>query len=97
MRINIYAEELTDETELVTKEVTDEEFGTRTFYGVRFYLDSPDTLHHSLNDDDRSAVTLWVPWTKTGGNHFNTVQDVLDGLDARLHEGRKADHEAGTG
>jgi hypothetical protein len=61
VRINIYAEELTDEVELVTKKVTDDEFGTRAFHGIRVFLKSPDDLHHSAADDDRSAVTFWIP------------------------------------
>jgi hypothetical protein len=59
MRINVYAEELTDEVVLVSKDVEDEEFGKRTFYGVRVFLKSPPELHHSPEDDDRSAITFW--------------------------------------
>lgn len=88
MRINVYAEELTDETELVTKTVTDEAFGTRTFYGLRMYLKSPDALHSEPDDDDRSAITIWVPWTRHGGHRFSDVGKVLEGLQARLHEAR---------
>lgn len=84
MRINVYAEELTDETELVTKEVTDEKFGTRTFYGLRFYLKSPPELHHDPEDDDRSAITIWVPWTKAEGHKFTPVQFLLEDLLERL-------------
>jgi hypothetical protein len=88
MRINVYAEELTEETELVTKTVTDEKFGERTFYGVRMYLASPDELHSDPEDDDRSAITIWVPWTREGGHRFSGVATVLDGLRARLAEAR---------
>lgn len=84
MRINVYAEELTDEVELVTKDVTDEKFGDRTFYGIRFYLKSPPELHDDPADDDRSAITLWVPWTRAGGHNFNVVRDLLLGLGLRL-------------
>lgn len=80
MRINVYSEELTPEVELVTKHVEDEEFGHRTFYGLRFYLDSPDSLHHSPDDDDRSAVTLWVKWTKREGTDTGLLKELLDGL-----------------
>lgn len=57
MRINIYSQELTKEVSLVSK--TDERGNTH--YGVRFWLRSPDCLHNTPNDDDRSAVTFWVP------------------------------------
>lgn len=68
MRINVYAEELTQEVEIVTKEVNDEKFGRRTFYGVRMYLKSPPELHSDPEDDDRSAITFWVPWTRKDGH-----------------------------
>lgn len=86
MRINVYAEELTTETELVTKEVTDEEFGTRTFYGVRMFLASPDVLHHSAEDDDRSAITFWIKWTKKEGLDGRPLRLVLDGLHSQMNE-----------
>lgn len=84
MRINVYAEELTDEVELVTKNVTDEKFGTRTFYGVRVFLKSPPELHTDPVDDDRSAITFWVPWTKKLGTDPNTLYAVLANMRAAL-------------
>ena len=36
-----------------------------TYYGVRMYLASPDILHHTSEDDDRSAITFWIPNAKT--------------------------------
>lgn len=86
VRINIYAEELTNEVEVVTKTVTDDEFGERTFYGLRFYLKSPPELHHSADDDDRSAVTMWVKWTRKGGSDLSTIRSILTGLTTRLDE-----------
>lgn len=62
MRINIYAEELTDETTLV-ETVADT---GRKFYGARIFLESSDKLHNTPEDDDRSAVTFWIPSTKVG-------------------------------
>jgi hypothetical protein len=57
MRINIYSQELTKEVALVSKEA---DTGI-TYYGVRLYLASPDILHHTADDDDRSALTFWIP------------------------------------
>lgn len=68
MRVNVYAEEITDRVELVTKE-NDE----GSWVGVRFYLELPVTkpdgrgghFHysgpflHRDGDDDSSAVTFW--------------------------------------
>jgi hypothetical protein len=56
MRINLYEEELTDEVRVVSK--TAENTGI-TYYGTRFYIKSPQELHNTDNDDDRSAVTFW--------------------------------------
>ncbi len=84
MRVNIYGEELTDEVELVTKEVTDDTFGTRTFYGLRVFLKSPPELHAHPDDDDRSAITFWVPWTRQGGQDPTVLWKILLGLDVAL-------------
>lgn len=89
MRINVYAEELTAETALVTKDVTDDEFGTRTFYGVRVYLDSPSSLHHSEEDDDRSAITFWVKANKEGTPNANTLSTVLLDLHTLLYDAQR--------
>jgi len=69
MRVNIYAEEITDRVEFVTKTING-----RDFVGVRFYLYLPVTVAdskvggpdqvqgpfmHGEGDDDSSAVTFW--------------------------------------
>lgn len=63
MRVNIYAEEMTDRFEIVTKEVD----GVK-FTGLRMYLYLPVThgqvelrgpFIHKAGDDDSSAVTFW--------------------------------------
>ena len=49
MRINVYSQELTDEvTGLV-------------YHAVQLILHSSDRLHQTPDDDDRSAVTFWLP------------------------------------
>ena len=50
MRVNVYAEELTQDVQIVEK---------NGHHGLRFYLHSPHQLHHRPDDDDRSAITLW--------------------------------------
>ena len=57
MRINVYSQELTNQIELVSKKA---DTGI-AYYGVRMYLASPDILHHTADDDDRSAITFWIP------------------------------------
>jgi len=57
VRLNIYSQELTKEVELVSKTA---DTGI-TYYGVRMFLASPKVLHHTDDDDDRSAITFWIP------------------------------------
>lgn len=54
MRINIYAEEITNDHELITAEANG-----NTFYGLRIFLKSAPELHNEPGDDDRTAITFW--------------------------------------
>lgn len=73
MRVNVYAEEMTDRIEIVSKTIAGQ-----TFTGLRFYLELPVTMTtlppdgspseltqisgpfmHHPGDDDSSAVTFW--------------------------------------
>lgn len=75
MRVNIYAEEMTDRVEVITKEIEGQ-----AYTAVRFYLELPVTVRavspealdsgaqhkqfrgpfmHRPGDDDSSAVTFW--------------------------------------
>jgi hypothetical protein len=68
MRVNVYAEEMTDKIEIIEKTTAD-----GTFTGLRFYLELPVTIPnghggnavykgpfmHKPGDDDSSAVTFW--------------------------------------
>ena len=70
MRVNVYAEELTDRIEIIEQVVNG-----RQLVGLRFYLELPVTLHtkttagvshdirgpfiHHAGDDDSAAVTFW--------------------------------------
>lgn len=57
MRINVYSQELTDEVKRLEKEAD-----TGVVYSaVQMMLHSSDKLHHTAEDDDRSAVTFWLP------------------------------------
>ena len=57
MRINIYSQELTDEVQTIEK-VSNTGL---TYSAVQFMLHSSDKLHRPPADDDRSAVTFWLP------------------------------------
>jgi hypothetical protein len=63
MRVNVYAEEMTDRVEVIAKEIDGQQFT-----GLRFYLELPATVDgknvrgpfiHRPGDDDSSAVTFW--------------------------------------
>lgn len=63
MRVNVYAEEMTDLVEIVQKKTADGDFT-----GLRIYLQLPATVNgenyqgpflHHPGDDDSSAVTFW--------------------------------------
>lgn len=74
MRVNVYAEEMTERVEIISKEIDGQ-----TFTGLRFYLELPMSLAtppaqlggqpgiahlhgpfvHRSGDDDSSAVTFW--------------------------------------
>lgn len=58
MRINVYSQELTTEVNLVEKYAENVD---RTFSGAQLILHSSPRLHHTGEDDDRSAITFWLP------------------------------------
>lgn len=58
MRVNVYSQELTSEVGLISKESNT----GITYSAVMFMLHSSPMLHHPPDkDDDRSAVTFWLP------------------------------------
>lgn len=79
MRINIYNEEFTTEIEIV--EAVAKDTGLH-FYGLRVFLKSPDDLHHSEEDDDRSAVTFWAD---NRGYLLNLVGLMRSKLDSNIN------------
>lgn len=65
MRINIYSQELLLEQEAQAIELGTQESNTGVVYSfVRLFLHSSDRLHHPPADDDRSAITFWLPKSK---------------------------------
>jgi len=62
MRINVYSQELITEGPAKAVEYVQQTADTGVVYSaVRLYLISPDQLHHRDDDDDRSAITFWLP------------------------------------
>ena len=87
MRVNVYSQELTNEVELIRQESNT---GV-TYSAVRLFLHSSDKLHHPPEDDDRSAITFWLPKSLLRREEFaNALEDMAhavrnappeDGLD----------------
>ena len=57
MRINVYSQELTSEVLMVVKPSNT---GV-AYHAAQLVLHSSEKLHHPPMDDDRSAVTFWLP------------------------------------
>jgi hypothetical protein len=57
MRINVYSQELTDEV------ITIEKISNTgvVYQAAQIILHSSQRLHHPPEDDDRSALTFWLP------------------------------------
>jgi hypothetical protein len=60
MRINVYSQELTNEVNSFEKKSNT----GLTYSAVQLMLHSSPMLHHPPKDDDRSAVTFWLPKSK---------------------------------
>jgi len=98
MRVNVYAEEITDRIQIVEKYIDGQ-----TFTGVRFYLELPVTVsdgsgshqlrgpfkHRPLHDDS-SAVTFW------GKKDFNKVF-ILALIKLDRHHNRKKSNAVNEG
>ena len=57
MRINVYSQELTDEVIHIEKQSNT----GIVYHAAQLVLHSSPMLHHPPRDDDRSAVTFWLP------------------------------------
>lgn len=57
MRINVYSQELTNEVAEIKKESNT----GIIYHAAQMILHSSERLHHPPEDDDRSAVTFWLP------------------------------------
>ena len=83
MRLNIYAEEIEGQRVEVVSKMADT--GT-TFYGLRFFLKSPEALHHTEDDDDRSAVTFWFTTSQKRADYFGDAFDETMGVEVEDDE-----------
>ena len=60
MRINVYSQELTSEVAMIAKQSNT----GITYHAAQLIMHSSPKLHHPPEDDDRSAVTFWIPKSK---------------------------------
>jgi hypothetical protein len=80
MRVNVYAEEMTDRVEIITKEVNGQKFT-----GVRFYLELPVTVPAAhRNSDGPDTVNVRGPFI-----HRTTAQGVDDDSSAVTFWGKR--------
>lgn len=75
MRINVYSQELTDEVNTIEKKSN-----TGLVYSaVQIMLHSSEKLHHPPQDDDRSAVTFWLPKSRARREELaKAFEDMAD-------------------
>lgn len=85
MRINVYGEEITNEVEIIRQRDNKD----KVFYGVRFYLESPGSLSRTPPDDDRSAVTFWIPQAPSGKHQVNWFHSIFETATAKIEELKK--------
>lgn len=78
MRVNVYSQEITDEVQRIEK-VSNTGL---TYSAVQIMLHSSDKLHHPPQDDDRSAVTFWLPKSvnrrRGMAQAFRDMADLID-------------------
>lgn len=78
MRINVYSQEITDET-VVTQKVSNTGL---VYTSVGMILHSSKKLHHPPMDDDRSCVMFWLPKSTKNremlSRAFRAMADAVD-------------------
>jgi hypothetical protein len=80
MRINVYSQELLLDMDGEQDEVECgiQQSNTGVGYGfVRMFLHSSDRLHHPPHDDDRSAITFWLPKSRGKREALATIFEEM--------------------
>lgn len=90
MRVHIYSQEIDLNPSSVQIVETTADTG-RTYYGLRFYLHSAPQLHHAADDDDRSAVTFWLPGRPGRPGHTQAFADLPRSRPHRSRRWRTSD------
>ncbi|MCF5709571.1 hypothetical protein GIV19_20130 [Pseudomonas syringae] len=76
MRVNVYSQELTSEVVEIHKESNT----GLTYSAVQMILHSSERLHHPPEDDDRSAVTFWLPKSEARREELATTFERMAGI-----------------
>lgn len=76
MRINVYSQELTSEVKMLSRagEASGE---PRVYYAAQLMLHSSLRLHHPPQEDDRSAITFWLPKSRERREEVATAFERL--------------------
>lgn len=61
MRSNVYSQELILDGDRPLELITQKADTGVVYSGVRMFLKSSEALHDTPGDDDRSAITFWLP------------------------------------
>lgn len=84
MRVNIYSQELTPEVQVDAKKSNT----GRVYRAVRLILHSSPMLHHPPEDDDRSAITFWLPSSQ---DRCESMAQAFEEIARRFREGPAID------
>lgn len=79
MRINVYSQELTNEVIHTEKESNT----GLVYHAAQLILHSTERLHHPPMDDDRSAVTFWLPKSR---ERREELARTLEQMAALVHQ-----------
>lgn len=81
MRINVYSQEINLDARQLESVEQQADTGI-TYSAVRMFLHSSDRLHDVPGDDDRSAITFWLPKSQIKrqalSNVFHQLANLVD-------------------
>lgn len=85
MRINVYSQELTSEVVTIEKVSNT----GRVYSAAQLILHSSEKLHHPPEDDDRSAVTFWLPSSEARREEMAQAFERIAAIFRDAHNGEE--------
>lgn len=76
MRVNVYSQELTSEVKMIMKLSNT----GKGYHAAQLILHSSDKLHNTPDDDDRSAITFWLPSSNERRESIATAFDEISNI-----------------